>query len=79
MKHRCLKSAVNANKSEVIRAGLHIIQSLSDEELVQAQNRQTIRKGIKTINNFYTLPPFSLVPGAKLQTFTENYFPLFIR
>ncbi|WP_146007636.1 hypothetical protein [Fischerella muscicola] len=36
IRQRCLKSAVNATKSEVIRAGLHILQSLSDEELVQA-------------------------------------------
>lgn len=36
IRQRCLKSAVNATKSEVIRAGLYILQSLSDEELVQA-------------------------------------------
>ncbi len=39
IRQRCLKSAVNATKSEVIRAGLHILQSLSDEELVQAIER----------------------------------------
>ncbi|MBD2302332.1 hypothetical protein [Nostoc sp. FACHB-190] len=38
IKQRCLKSAVNVTKSEVIRAGLQILQSLSDEELVQAIN-----------------------------------------
>jgi hypothetical protein len=36
IRQRCLNSAVNATKSEVIRAGLHILQSLSDEELVRA-------------------------------------------
>ncbi|MCC5638759.1 hypothetical protein LC593_23590 [Nostoc sp. CHAB 5844] len=38
IRQRCLMSAVNVTKSEVIRAGLHILQSLSDEELVQAIN-----------------------------------------
>lgn len=38
IRQRCLKSAVNVTKSEVIRAGLQILQSLSDEELVQALN-----------------------------------------
>lgn len=36
IRQRCLKLATNANKSEVIRAGLHILDSLSDEELLQA-------------------------------------------
>jgi len=39
IRQRCLKSAVNATKSEVIRAGLHILESLSDEELVMVINR----------------------------------------
>jgi len=39
IRQRCLKSAVNATKSEVIRAGLHILDSLSDEELIQVINR----------------------------------------
>jgi hypothetical protein len=34
-----LKLAVNATKSEVIRAGLHIQMSLSDEELIQVMER----------------------------------------
>lgn len=38
IRQRCLKSAVNVTKSEVIRAGLQILQSLSDEELVQVLN-----------------------------------------
>jgi|GEM_PF-547757 hypothetical protein len=36
IRQRCLNSAVNATKSEVIRAGLHILQSLSNEELIRA-------------------------------------------
>ena len=39
IRQRCLKLAVNATKSEVIRAGLHIQMSLSDEELVQVMER----------------------------------------
>lgn len=34
-RQRCLQSAVNVTKSEVIRAGLHALQYLSDEDLVQ--------------------------------------------
>jgi hypothetical protein len=34
IRQRCLKLTVNATKSEVIRAGLHILESLSDEELL---------------------------------------------
>lgn len=34
-RQRCLQSAVNVTKSEVIRAGLHALQRLNDEELVQ--------------------------------------------
>lgn len=34
-RQRCLQSAVNVTKSEVIRAGLHALQQLNDEELVQ--------------------------------------------
>lgn len=39
IRQRCLKLATNVNKSEVIRAGLHILESLSDEELLQAIER----------------------------------------
>ncbi len=39
IRQRCLKLAVNATKSEVIRAGLHIQMSLSDEELIQVMDR----------------------------------------
>ncbi|MBD1997952.1 hypothetical protein H6G00_15175 [Leptolyngbya sp. FACHB-541] len=34
LRQRCLKSAVNVNKSEVIRAGLHALNQLSDEDLL---------------------------------------------
>jgi len=36
IRHRCLNLAVNATKSEVIRAGLHVLLSLSDEDLITA-------------------------------------------
>ena len=39
IRQRCLKLAVNATKSEVIRAGLHIQMSLSDEELIEVMER----------------------------------------
>ncbi len=39
IRQRCLKLAVNATKSEVIRAGLHIQMSLSDEELIFVMER----------------------------------------
>jgi hypothetical protein len=38
LQQRCLHSAVNANKSEIIRAGLQILNRMSDEELVEAIN-----------------------------------------
>ncbi|GFE71667.1 hypothetical protein [Chroococcus sp. FPU101] len=34
LKKRCLLSAVNVTKSEVIRAGLHALHQLSDNELL---------------------------------------------
>jgi hypothetical protein len=39
IRQRCLKLAVNATKSEVIRAGLHILDSLSDQELIEVMER----------------------------------------
>ncbi len=39
IRQRCLKLAVNATKSEVIRAGLHILESLSDQELIEVMER----------------------------------------
>jgi hypothetical protein len=33
IKQRCLNSAINVTKSEVIRAGLHALREMSDEQL----------------------------------------------
>lgn len=35
LRQRCLKSAFNATKSEVIRAGLHALTELTDEKLLK--------------------------------------------
>ena len=35
LRQRCLNSAVNVTKSEVIRAGLHALMNLPDENLLQ--------------------------------------------
>lgn len=35
IRQRCLSSAVNATKSEVIRAGLHALMEMPEEELVR--------------------------------------------
>lgn len=49
IRQRCLKSAVNATKSEVIRAGLHILQSLPDEDLVRAiESLEKVKTGRPT-------------------------------
>lgn len=46
IRQRCLNSALNATKSEVIRAGLHILMSLSDEDLVNAiENLEKVKTG----------------------------------
>jgi hypothetical protein len=46
IRQRCLNSALNATKSEVIRAGLHILMSLSDDDLVNAiENLEKIKTG----------------------------------
>jgi hypothetical protein len=36
IKKRCMKAGVSANKSEVLRAGLAILDSMSDRELAKA-------------------------------------------
>jgi hypothetical protein len=36
IKKRCMKAGVSANKSEVLRAGLAVLDSMSDRELVKA-------------------------------------------
>lgn len=33
---RCLNSALSTNKSEIIRAGLHVLSEMTDDELVEA-------------------------------------------
>ncbi|MBE9082845.1 hypothetical protein IQ278_12045 [Tolypothrix sp. LEGE 11397] len=38
IQQRCLQSAVNANKSEIIRAGLQILSRMSSEQLVETIN-----------------------------------------
>lgn len=35
LRQRCLENAVNVSKSELMRAGLHALIQMSDEELVQ--------------------------------------------
>jgi hypothetical protein len=35
IRQRCLASAVNVNKGEVVRAGLHALQNMPDEQLLQ--------------------------------------------
>ena len=35
IRQRCLISAVNVNKGEVVRAGLHALQNMPDEQLLQ--------------------------------------------
>ncbi|MBD2261031.1 hypothetical protein H6G13_26010 [Pseudanabaena sp. FACHB-2040] len=34
LKQRCLGSAVNASKSEIIRAGLHALRNMEDKDLL---------------------------------------------
>lgn len=36
LRQRCLNSAVSATKSEIVRAGLHVLSDLSDQELMAA-------------------------------------------
>lgn len=36
IRQRCLNSATNATKSEVVRAGLQVLMSLNDDELLEA-------------------------------------------
>lgn len=45
LKNRSLKCAINATKSEIIRAGLHALNAMSDKELVKIL--QTLEK-VKT-------------------------------
>lgn len=35
LKKRCLESAINVNKSELVRAGLHALNAMTESELAQ--------------------------------------------
>ena len=49
LRQRCLNLALNATKSEVIRAGLHVLMSSSDDDLVNAiDNLEKIKTGRPT-------------------------------
>lgn len=39
IKQRCLKAGVSVNKSEVLRAGLHALETMSDKELLKVVER----------------------------------------
>ena len=41
LRQRCLNSAVSATKSEIVRAGLHVLNDLPDEELMAAISHLT--------------------------------------
>lgn len=41
LKQRCLDAAYSATKSEVIRAGLHALNEMSDQELIQVFSELT--------------------------------------
>lgn len=46
IQHRCLQSALNVTRSEIVRAGLKILNELSDENLMQAmQAVEKIKSG----------------------------------
>ena len=46
LKDRSLKCAINATKSEIVRAGLHALSSMSDKELVKIlQEVEKIKTG----------------------------------
>lgn len=46
LKQRCLNQAVNVSKSEIIRAGLHALEFMSDEDLLeQIENLEKLKTG----------------------------------
>ena len=46
LKNRSLKCAINATKSEIVRAGLHALSSMSDKELVKIlQELEKVKTG----------------------------------
>lgn len=49
VRQRCLNSAVNVNKSEVIRAGLHALMEMREEDLLDlVNNLEKIKTGRPT-------------------------------
>ena len=46
LKERCLQQAVSVSKSEIIRAGLHALESMSDPELLELiENLEKLKTG----------------------------------
>ena len=46
LKDRCLQQAVSVSKSEIIRAGLHALESMSDPELLELiENLEKLKTG----------------------------------
>ena len=49
VRQRCLKSAININKSEVIRAGLHALMEMPEEALAElVNNLEKVKPGRPT-------------------------------
>ena len=49
VRQRCLNSAVNVNKSEVIRAGLHALMEMPEEDLLDlVNNLEKVKTGRPT-------------------------------
>ncbi len=52
IRQRCLSSAINATKSEVIRAGLHALMEMTEEELVRlVSSLEKVKTGRPTEKN----------------------------
>jgi hypothetical protein len=39
LKSRCIRAGVSVNKSQLLRAGLNVLESMSDEELIKVIDR----------------------------------------
>jgi len=49
VRQRCLNSAININKSEVIRVGLHALMAMPEEDLVElVNNLEKVKPGRPT-------------------------------
>jgi len=49
VRQRCLNSAININKSEVIRVGLHALMEMSEEDLIElVNNLEKVKPGRPT-------------------------------